>query len=235
MKLSVIIPVYNEIKTIDEVLSRVLALKLKNLDKEVIVIDDFSTDGTREKLRKAKYKNIKIIFHEKNKGKGAAIKTGLKHATGNIIIFQDADLEYDINDYHKLVKPIVDGIADVVYGSRFLGKKTKFLGHKAFMPLNYIGNKMLIVLTNILFRTNLTDMDTCYTVFKSNIIKNLKLKSDSFEITPEITAKILKKGIRICEVAINYSGRDYSEGKKLNRWKDGLKAAYCLAKYKLVD
>ena len=235
IRLSVIIPVYNEIKTIDEVLLKVSGIKLKNVEKEIIVVDDFSTDGTRQKLSKMKNKNINFLFHKRNKGKGGAIKTALGHATGDIIIFQDADLEYDVNDYEKLVRPIIEGHSKAVYGSRFLGKKIKLIGKgKLFLPMNYLGNKFLIILTNVLYNSRLTDMDTCYTVFKSDVIKNLRLKSDGFEVTPEITAKVLKSGIKIHEVPINYAGRDYSEGKKIG-WKDGIIAAYCLLKYRFVD
>jgi len=236
MKLSIIIPVYNECNTIGKLLSIVESVKIKYAEKEIIIVDDFSTDGTREKLLKLKIKKIKLLFHDKNRGKGAAIKTGLGQATGEIIIFQDADLEYDPNDYGKLIQPIVDGRADAVYGSRFLGKDRTFnRNYKKFLPFNYYGNKLLTLATNILYNSRLTDMDTCYTVFRSDVIKSLKLKSDGFEITPEITAKAFKKKIRIQEVPVNYSPRSHLAGKKLNFWKDGVKAFYCLLKYRFSN
>ncbi|MBS3176618.1 glycosyltransferase family 2 protein [Candidatus Woesearchaeota archaeon] len=235
MKLSIIIPVYNEVQTIKEIIEKVDALPLENVEKEIIVVDDCSRDGTREVLKKLGSKKIKILFHEKNKGKGGALKTGLKEITGDIVIFQDADLEYDIKDYPRLIKPIVEGKTDVVYGSRFLNKKPKLFGTgREFIPLHYIGNKFLTTLTNILYFAKISDMDTCYTIFRSKILKELKLDSDNFDITPEITAKILKKGIKIHEIPITYKGRDHSEGKKIN-WKDGISAAWALIKYRFKN
>ena len=237
MKVSIIIPVYNEEATIENVISMVNSVNLY-AEKEIIVVDDCSTDGTRKKLSKmkGKNKNLRLCFHEKNMGKGNALKTGLMHATGDIVIFQDADLEYDPKDYGKLIKPIIEGKASAVYGSRFLGKPKDFIKkYKGFLPLNYIGNKILTILTNILYGSKLTDMDTCYTVFRRDVIKKLNLRSSSFEITPEITAKILKNGVKIHEVPINYNPRSHSSGKKLTIWKDGFKALYSLVKYRFLD
>ena len=218
------------------VISVVESVRLKGVDKEIIIVDDYSTDGTRKKLSNLGNKKIKVALHEKNKGKGAAIKTGLKHASGDIIIFQDADLEYDPHDYGKLIQPIINDESDAVYGSRFLGKDKAFKkSYKSLLPFNYFGNKLLTIATNILYGSSLTDMDTCYTVFKSSVLKGLKLRSDSFEITPEITAKILKNKVRVKEVSIKYSPRSHAAGKKLSFWKDGAKAFYCLLKYRFIN
>ncbi len=235
MKLSVVIPVYNESRFIEQILERVLAAKVAGVEKEIIVVDDFSTDGTREKLSVIKRKNVRVVFHDVNLGKGSAIKTGLQHATGGIILFQDADLEYDPGDYEKLVRPIIDNHAVVVYGSRFLGKPFLTLGRdKIILPSHTLGNKILTFITNLLYGKKLTDMETGYKVFKQDIIKNLSLKSKRFDIEPEITSKLLKKRIRIFEVPISYFARDFSQGKKIT-WKDGIKAAWYLLKYRFSD
>lgn len=219
MKCSVIIPVYNEKNTFLEILKRINAI---NIDKEIIVVDDFSTDGTREILKNLK--DIKVIYHSQNEGKGAAIRTALLYVTGDVTIIQDADLEYNPDDYPKLLKPIRDGKAQTVYGSRFKGKGE-------FKPLSFIANKILTYFTNFLYRAKITDMETCYKCIKTDIIKNLNLTSKRFEFEPEITAKILKKGYRIHEVPISYYGR--RKGKKIG-FRDGLQAIWCLLKYRFT-
>ena len=228
MKLSVIMPVFNEVSTLKEITERVFAV---DIDKEVIVIDDFSTDGTRVLYPglKEKYGDaVKVILHDKNCGKGAAIRTGLSEVTGDLVIIQDADLEYDPQDYHKLLKPIADGKADVVYGSRFTGERRNMFFH------HWIGNRFLTLMTNILYNTTLSDMETCYKLWKADIIKNVNIKSNRFNFEPEITAKVLKQNIRIYEVPISYAGREYHEGKKIT-WRDGFAALWALVKYRFVN
>ncbi len=233
MKLSIIMPVFNERKTIKEILARVASVKLDGIEKEIAVVDDFSTDGTREELQKSK--GIKLILHERNLGKGSAIRTGLQNATGDIIIFQDADSEYDPNDYAKLIDPILKGKASVVYGSRFMGKGIRDVGKgKVILPTHFVGNKLLTLMTNIFYGQKLTDMETGYKVFKSEVIKSLQFTSNRFDMEPEITAKLLKKKIKILEVPISYSARDFSQGKKIT-WKDGVKAAWCLLKFRFKN
>lgn len=225
-KLSVIIPVYNEKDTIEEILRRVQRVRI---NKEIVVVDDFSTDGTRETLQKLAATNeLRVLFHPKNRGKGAAIRTALEHATGDIIIIQDADLEYDPSDYRKVIRPILTGKAKVVYGSRFLGE------HRAMYFWHMVGNKLLTLLTNVLYDTTLTDMETCYKAFAAEVIKPVEVRADRFDFEPEITAKVLKRGYRIYEVPISYAGREFNEGKKIG-WKDGLAALYYLFKYRFVD
>ena len=231
MKLSIIIPAYNEEKTILKVISRVKNAKLGNIKKEVIVVDDFSTDGTKRVLSKLKNKGMKIFFHEKNQGKGAAIRTALKHATGDVILIQDADLEYDPKEYKKLIKPIIEGKAKVVYGSRFESIRKNL---EKMYKLHYFGNLFLTVMTNILYGAKITDMETGYKVFRKEVIEGIKLRARRFDFEPEITAKILKKGYKIMEVPIDFMGRKFSEGKKIT-WKDGVKALYYLLKYRFVD
>lgn len=225
LKLSVLIPVYNEKNTLLDIIKRVEAVPI---EKEIIIVDDFSTDGTREIMKGIDSPDIKIYYHPHNRGKGAAIRTAIPHATGDIVLIQDADLEYDPMDYPGLIEPILDGRADVVYGSRFLGT------HRAFLFWHYIGNKFLSFLTNLLYNTMLTDMETCYKVFRSDVIKGLNLKSDRFQIEPEITAKVFKKGHKVFEVPISYAGRDFKEGKKIT-WRDGIWAVMTLVKYRFVD
>jgi len=225
MKLSIIIPVFNEEKTIVDVFNRVKKVKI-GMDKEIIIVDDCSKDNTKEELKKIK--DAKIFFHDVNQGKGAAIRTGLQHVTGDVVMIQDADLEYDINEYPKLLDPIKNNEADVVYGSRFMGKyKPKYWTY-------YMGNKFLTLLTNLLYGSSITDMETCYKVMKADIIKGIKLRARRFDFEPEITAKLMKKRIRILEVPISYECRDFDEGKKIS-WKDGVKAIYYLMRYRLFD
>jgi len=228
MKVSVVIPVYNEIDTIEEILARVDKVAIK---KEIIVIDDLSIDGTRERLKKiiADKENVKVIYHNRNKGKGAALRTGFESVAGDIVIIQDADLEYDPNEYPKLLEPILDGRADVVYGSRFIGGP-----HRVLFFWHYVGNKLLTLISNALTNLNLTDMETCYKVFKRQILKDINLKSNRFGFEPEFTAKVSKKRLRIYEVPISYSGRTYSEGKKIT-WKDGIVALCLIFWYRFFD
>jgi len=226
MKLSVIMPVYNEERTIQEIVKRVLEVPL---EKELVIVDDCSTDRTSELLKVyANKAEIKVLRHEKNQGKGAAIRTGIQAATGDIIVIQDADLEYDPAEYPILVKPIIEGRADVVYGSRFLGL------HRVFLYDHYLGNKFLTFLTNLLYNTMLTDMETCYKVFRAEVLKGITIKSHRFNFEPEITAKVFKKKLRVYEMPISYYGRDYSEGKKIGL-RDVLPAIWAILKYRVVD
>ena len=227
MKLSVIIPVYNENTTIKKIINLVNEVDVK---KEVIVVDDGSDDGTKEILRTIKMNSLKTVFHERNRGKGAAIRTGLKYVTGDIVIIQDADLEYDPQEYPKLIQPIVEGKAKVVYGSRFLRPLTSNNIYYHFV----LGVKLLNLLTYLLYGVKTTDEATCYKVFKTEVIKNIDLNCEGFEFCPEITAKVCKKGYKIYEVPIPYTGRHYQEGKKIN-WRDGVKAIYALIKYRFID
>lgn len=244
-KLSVIIPAYNEASTIDGLIEKVKSVKLPGVAMEIIVVDDFSTDGTREKLAKlariaklagvAGRKSIRVFFHDRNMGKGSTVRTGLANATGDIILFQDADLEYDPNDYSRLVEPILAGRAVVVYGSRFMKMNFRFFGRgRNILPLHYIGNKLLTLLTSMLYWRLLNDMETGYKVFKSGVVRGLNLKAKRFDLEPEVTAKLLKQGYKIVEVPISYSARGFERGKKIT-WKDGLKAAWYLLKYRFVD
>lgn len=232
MKLSIIIPAFNEARTIHKILDKVREVTLiADVQKEVIVVNDASQDNTSAIINDYQSKNptleIQYIEHERNQGKGAAIHTGIKVASGNLVIVQDADLEYDPNEYNILLKPIIDGHADVVYGSRFMGGKP----HRILFFWHSIGNKILTTLSNAATNLNLTDMETCYKLFKSEIVKPLNLKEKRFGFEPEVTAKISRvSGIRIYEVGISYYGRTYQEGKKIN-WKDGFRAIYCILKY----
>lgn len=225
MKLSILIPVYNERPTILEIIKRVQEVPF---EKEIIAVDDGSTDGTREVLPQIKQQGVVVLFHDRNQGKGAAIQTALQHATGDIIVIQDADLEYDPRDYKQLVEPIIEGRAKVVYGSRFLGPRM------AMFFWHMLANKMLTLMTNILYDAILSDMETGYKAFRADVIKKLKLRSRRFDFEPEVTAKILKQRIRIFEVPISYYGREYSEGKKIGM-KDGWVAIWTLLKYRFVD
>ncbi|MBS3096371.1 glycosyltransferase family 2 protein [Candidatus Woesearchaeota archaeon] len=230
MKLSVIIPVYNEENTILEIIKRVKKAKT-GCAKEIIIVNDFSTDKTRDILKKLKYKSMRVFYHKKNMGKGAAIRTGLSMATGDIILIQDADLEYRPEEYKRLLKPIIENKAKVVYGSR-LGAIRKNL--KNMYKLHYLGNLFLTMVTNLLYRAKISDMETGYKVFTREVIKDINLRANRFDFEPEITAKILKKGYKIYEVPIGFAGRKFEQGKKIT-WIDGVKALFYLIKYRLVD
>ncbi len=225
--LSIIIPVYNEKDTIEQIVQRVL--EVDTLKKEIIIVDDCSTDGTRVVLEEIAEKVSKIVYHPENQGKGAAIRTGIKEATGDFLIVQDADLEYDPQEYPVLLSPLLNKDADVVYGSRFLTSQE----HRVLYFWHSVGNHFLTFLSNMFSNLNLTDMETCYKVFRTHIIKQINIKENRFGFEPEITAKIAKiPNIRIYEVGISYHGRTYSEGKKIS-WKDGLRAIWCIIKYNL--
>ncbi|SHK83710.1 MULTISPECIES: glycosyltransferase family 2 protein [Desulfatibacillum] len=231
MKLSVVIPVYNELETLREILDAVLAVELEDIEKEIVAVDDCSTDGTTDLLKKLSDElGIKVQFHEVNQGKGAALRTGFKAATGDIIIIQDADLEYDPNEYPKLLKPIIRGKADVVYGSRFAGGES----HRVLYFWHSVGNKFLTLLSNMFTNLNLTDMEVCYKVFTKDVISQLTVCENRFGFEPEITAKVSRMGCRIYEVGISYAGRTYSEGKKIG-WRDGFRAIWCILKYNLIE
>lgn len=239
-------PVYNERATLEEIVQWVRSVDLTvdpdgsnellhgpiHIEREIVIVDDGSTDGTREILDRWKAEapsDMQIIYHERNGGKGAALRTGFTHATGDIVVVQDADLEYDPRDYVKLLVPLLEGRAPVIYGSRFLG------GPRSAMSLTHtMGNRLLTVITNVLYGTSLTDMETCYKVFRRDVIADIKLRSRRFEIEPEITAKILKRGYSIFEVPISYNGREFHEGKKIT-WRDGFVAVRTLIKYRFVE
>ena len=228
MKLSIIMPVYNEKNTIEQIIRRVSAVE--GIEKELIIVDDFSTDGTRELLRKYQNNcNIAIVFHDQNLGKGMAIRTGLEKVTGDLVIIQDADLEYDPNDYLKLVQPIMEDGAFVVYGSRSLSHKNKMSYLRYF-----IGGQVVTWWTNLLYGCRLTDEPTCYKLFRADLLKSVKLNCKRFEFCPEVTAKIRKRGIEILEVPISYNPRKIKEGKKI-RWKDGIQAIWTLLKYRFTN
>lgn len=235
-KLSVVIPAYNEEKTIKSVLTKLSAVELiENIQMELLVVNDCSKDNTEKEVESFIKENpsvdIKYFKHEVNKGKGAALHTGIKNATGQYLIVQDADLEYDPQEFNILIKPITDGHADVVYGSRFMGGNA----HRILFFWHTIGNKLLTFLSNMFSNLNLTDMETCYKLFRTDIIQSLTLKEKRFGFEPEVTAKVSKiKGIRIYEVGVSYYGRTYEEGKKIN-WKDGFRALYCIVKYGIMN
>jgi len=226
MKLSIIIPVYNERATVCKLIEKVQAVPYET---EIIVVDDGSTDGTVDLLKRLPSETIKLLLHKNNKGKGAALRTGIAEVTGDYVIIQDADLEYDPSDYKQLLEPLLDGRADVVYGSRFLGGP-----HRVLFFWHYVGNSLLTLMSNMLNNLNLSDMETCYKAFRTPVLKEMKLKSDRFGFEPEITAKVAKKRCRVYEVPISYSGRDYAEGKKIT-WRDGISAFYWIIRFWLFD
>jgi len=226
VKLSVVIPVFNEAETLLEILNRVQA---ESTEKEIIIVDDYSTDGTRAVLKKLESNaGIRVLYHERNKGKGAALRTGFAAASGEIVIIQDADLEYDPAEYARLLQPIVDGKADVVYGSRFMGADS----HRVLYFWHYAGNRFLTLLSNCFTNLNLSDMETCYKAFRRDILHKIEIEESRFGFEPEITAKVARAKCRVYEVGISYSGRTYEEGKKIG-WKDGVRALWCILKYNL--
>ena len=225
MKLSVVIACYNEAATIEKVIDAVVRAPFP--DKEIIVVDDFSTDGTREILRDRVAPRIsKVIYHPVNLGKGAALRSAIREATGDVVIVQDADLEYDPEEYPKVINPILENKADVVYGSRFIGSEP----HRVVYFWHRVGNGLLTLLSNMFTNLNLTDMETCYKAFRREVIQSIAIEENRFGFEPEITAKMARKGVQIYEVGISYHGRTYKEGKKIN-WKDGCRALYCILKY----
>ncbi len=228
-KLSVIVPVFNERNTVVEVLRRMRMVELPaGIQREIVVVDDGSTDGTRDVLRQLGDSTVHVLLHGGNRGKGAAVRTGLGHASGDYVLIQDADLEYDPEDWPRLLAPVLRGRARVVYGSRFTGERRNML------LLHWIGNRVLSLVTNVLFNTTLSDMETCYKLADRALFLELGLRSDRFDIEPEITAKILRRGIRIYEVPISYTGREFVDGKKIT-WRDGFAALWTLVKFRVVD
>ena len=231
MKLSIVIPVYNEAATISRLVDLVRSVDV-GMEKEILLVDDCSRDGTREVLTEMGKgsADLKVLFHEVNQGKGAALRTGFNAATGDVVLIQDADLEYDPREYPRLLAPILDGHADVVYGSRFLGGGP----HRVVYYWHYLGNWLLTTLSNMMTNLNLTDMEVCYKVFRREVIQSIPLRENRFGFEVEITAKVAKRNLKIYEVPISYYGRDYSEGKKIG-WQDGFSAIRCILKYRFVD
>lgn len=225
-KVSVVIPVYNERATVEELLRRVQAVEL---EKEIVVVDDCSTDGTREILQRLQTDRVRAFFHDRNRGKGAALRRGFEEARGEIVIVQDADLEYDPGDYHTLLQPIERGVADVVYGSRFLGGT-----HRVLFFWHSVANKVLTLVTDMFTNLNLSDVWTCYKVFRREVLERITLKEDRFGFEPEVTAKVARGGWRVYEVPVSYYGRTYAEGKKIT-WKDGIRGMWCVFRYHVAD
>jgi len=233
VRLSVVMPVYNEVATLQPVVDRVLSADV-DAELELILVDDASTDGTLdlydEIQRNSAGRTIRVLRHERNQGKGAALRTGFQHVTGDIVLIQDADLEYHPADYPRLLAPILEGKADVVYGSRFVGGEA----HRVLLFWHMVGNRFLTLLSNALTNLNLTDMETCYKVFRAEVLKDLRIRSNRFDFEPEITAKVARAGWRVYEVGIAYAGRDYAEGKKIT-WVDGVKAILAIVRYRFFD
>ena len=233
MRLSVVIPVFNESATLAEIVRRVLAVEVA-AEKELILIDDGSTDTTRDLYDGIRAEHagaeIRVLLHERNRGKGAALRTGFEHATGDIVLIQDADLEYDPRDYARLLAPIVEDRADVVFGSRFVGSEA----HRVHFFWHMIGNKFLTLLSNAMTNLNLTDMETCYKVIRTDALRQIRLRSNGFEFEPEFTAKVARAGCRVYEVGISYAGRDYAEGKKIT-WVDGVKAVLAILRFAIAN
>ena len=228
-KLSVIVPVFNERNTLVEILRRMRAVELPDgIEREIIIVDDGSDDGTRDVLKQLSDSTVRVVMHDMNQGKGAAVRTGLESATGDYILIQDADLEYDPEDWPRLMHPVLRGRARVVYGSRFTGERRNMLF------LHWIGNRFLSLVTNVLYNTTLSDMETCYKLVDKRLFDGMRLRANAFDIEPEITAKILKQGVRIYEVPISYAGREFDEGKKIT-WRDGFAALSTLVKYRFRD
>jgi len=228
-KLSVVVPVFNERNTLVELLRRVRSVDLPDdIEREIVVVDDGSSDGTRDVLNQLSDSTVRVVLHDANRGKGAALRTGFAHATGDYVLVQDADLEYDPHDWPRLLDPVLRGKARVVYGSRFTGERRNML------LLHWIGNRFLSLVTNVLYNTTLSDMETCYKLLDRRLLDELTLRSKRFEIEPELTAKLLKRGVRIYEVPISYAGREYEEGKKIT-WRDGFIALWTLVKYRFTD
>ena len=225
-KLSVIVPVYNEANTVVEIVRRMRQVDLP-VDREIILVDDGSTDGTRSVLPHLQDSTVRIVEHDVNRGKGAAVRTGLRHATGDLVLIQDADLEYDPEDWPRLLQPVLRGKATVVYGSRFTGERRNMLFW------HWVGNRFLSLVTNVLYNTTLSDMETCYKLVDRSLMDDLALRADKFDLEPEITAKILRRGVRIYEVPISYAGREFHEGKKIT-WRDGFAALWTLVKFRVV-
>jgi glycosyltransferase involved in cell wall biosynthesis len=226
-KLSVIVPVFNERNTVAEVIRRMRTVELP-LDREILIVDDGSDDGTRHVLSQVGDSTVRVLLHDHNRGKGAAIRTALGHVRGDLVLIQDADLEYDPEDWPKLLAPAMKGRASVVYGSRFTGERRNML------ILHWIGNRFLSLLTNLLYNSTLSDMETCYKLFDRRVLDSITLRAERFEFEPEVTAKVLRQGIRIYEVPISYTGRELYEGKKIT-WRDGFSALRTLIKYRFVD
>lgn len=226
MELSVILPAFNESNTILQALERIRAVEI---DKEIIVVDDFSTDGTRRLLEQVSSPDTTVLYHDRNLGKGAAVRTGVARAQGDYVVIQDADLEYNPQDFHKLLKPAREGKSSVVYGSRFTSER------RNMFSCHWVGNRCLTLLTNILYDTTLSDMETCYKLFPRSLIQQIHWRSNGFAFEPEITARILKRGLRIYEVPVSYAGREFHQGKKIVWWRDGMAALWTLIKYRFMD